>query len=193
MRIGKYKKLFTALLLLVVLYVGLALALQAIGLDNAQAFIEQTGWWAPAIFILLCAVSLILAPLSGSSLFVVGGALFGKELAWFLSWTASIVGCSANFWISRKFGRRVVGRFVGEGNLDELDRFTQRLRGHRDILGMLVIMPLSQDIVSYAVGLTRIPFARFLIALIFSAAAIVAAYIYLGTSILEALIQGGEG
>jgi uncharacterized membrane protein YdjX (TVP38/TMEM64 family) len=80
MRIGKYKKLFTALLLLVVLYVGLALALQAIGLDNAQAFIEQTGWWAPAIFILLCAVSLILAPLSGSSLFVVGGALFGKEL-----------------------------------------------------------------------------------------------------------------
>ncbi|WAL59561.1 TVP38/TMEM64 family protein [Thermocoleostomius sinensis] len=192
MRIGKYKKLLTALLFAVVLYVGLALALQAIGLDNAQAFIEQTGWWAPAIFILLCAVSLILAPLSGSSLFVVGGALFGKELAWLLSWTASIVGCSINFWISRTFGRRVVSRFVGEGNLDELDRFTQQLRGHRDILGMLVIMPLSQDIVSYAVGLTRIPFARFLIALIISAAAIVAAYIYLGTSILEALIQGGE-
>lgn len=190
---GHYKKLLTALTIVLAIYIGMALALQAIGLENAQAFIRQRGWWAPIIFMLLCAASLIIAPLSGSSLFVLGGALFGKEVAWLLSWLASIVGCSTNFWISRKLGRRVVGRFIGQDNLDELDRFTQRLRGHRDILGMLVIMPLSQDIVSYAVGLTRIPFIRFLVALTISGAVVVAAYIYLGTSILEALIQRGEG
>jgi uncharacterized membrane protein YdjX (TVP38/TMEM64 family) len=190
MALKKYRRLLGALAIVIALYVTMALALQAIGLENAQHYIRGTGWRAPIIFTLLCTVSLIAAPLSSSSLFVVGGALFGKDMAWTLSWYASILGCSINFWLSRKFGRTVVSRFIGQGNLDELDRFTQQFQGHRDILGMIVLMPLSQDIVSYAVGLTRIPYLRFFVALSISGALIVAAYIYLGTSLLEVFVQG---
>ncbi|MEM8604698.1 MAG: VTT domain-containing protein [Cyanobacteria bacterium P01_H01_bin.121] len=115
--------------------------------------------------------------------------MFGRQTGLLLSLIASVLGCSANYWISRKLGRRVVSRLLGESSLEELDEFTQSLKGHHSIFYMMILMPLSQDIVSYAVGLTKIRYSTFLIALVSSGFAIVAAYIYLGTSLLEAIVN----
>jgi uncharacterized membrane protein YdjX (TVP38/TMEM64 family) len=189
MRINsQLKKILIALLFIAAIYALMALALRAIGLENAQNFIKRTGAWAPLIFIALCSLSLIVAPFSGSSLFVAGGALFGKETGFVLSYVATLIGCSTNYWISRKLGREVASRLIGRKNLDELDGFMNRLKSQQSIFYIILIMPLSQDIVSYAVGLTKIKYSHFLIALIISGMAIVAAYIYLGSSLLEALI-----
>ncbi|MDJ0693900.1 MAG: VTT domain-containing protein [Mastigocoleus sp. MO_167.B18] len=163
--------------------------LKFIGLEKAQIWIENTGNWAPILFVVLCIISLILAPLSGSSLFIAGGALFGKEFAFILSFIALIIGCSINFWISKKFGRPVVCRLLGKKNLEELDKFISRLKSRHSILYITFIMPLSQDIVSYAVGLTKIRYAHFLLSLILSATVVVAGYIYIGSSLLEVLIS----
>ena len=167
----------------------MALTLQIIGLDNAQKFIKQTGILAPIVFIILCAGSLIIAPLSGSSLFVVGGTLFGQNNAFLFSYIATIIGCSANFWISRKLGRKVAQRFIGKANLDELDKFINKLKSRRSILYIIIIMPLSQDIVSYAIGLTKIKYTHFLIALILSSTIIISGYVYIGSNLLEIFIQ----
>lgn len=170
------------------LYAGMVLLLRMVGLENAQQMIQRSGAWGPALFVFLCSLSLILAPLSGSSLFIAGGALFGKETGYALSLIATLLGCSINFWISRKLGRQVVSQLVGENSLTELDQFTGRLKGNRDILYLTLIMPLSQDMVSYAAGLTAISYSRFLIALLLSGVVVIAAYIYLGSSLLEALL-----
>ncbi|MBE9215487.1 TVP38/TMEM64 family protein [Plectonema cf. radiosum LEGE 06105] len=183
------KKIFIAAFFVIILYLIMAFALQTIGLDNAQLFIKQTGVWSPLVFIALCALSLIIAPLSGSSLFVIGGTLFGRHNAFLLSYIATIIGCSANFCISRKFGRKVVQRFIGKANLDELDKFINRFKNHRSIFYMIIIMPLSQDLISYAIGLTKIKYPHFLIALILSSTIVVSGYVYIGSSILETLIQ----
>ncbi len=190
MRISpRLKNFLLGLLLVVTIYLGMALLLKAIGLENAHKLVQQAGIFAPVLFTALCAASLIIAPLSGSSLYVLGGVLFGKEAGFWLSYGASVLGCSINFWISRQLGRQTVTRFVGKKNLDELDKFIGKLKSHHSILYIALIMPLAQDIVSYAVGLTTIKYRHFLIALLPTAALIVAAYIYLGTSILETLIQ----
>ena len=186
---SKIKNIILALFLVTILYLTMALAIQTIGLDNAQMFIKKTGIWAPIVFIILCAVSLILAPLSGSSLFVVGGTLFGKHDAFLLSYIATIIGCSANFWISRKLGRKVAQRFIGKANLEELDKFTGKLKSSRSILYMIAIMPFSQDIVSYAIGLTKIKYTYFLIALILSSTIVIGGYVYIGSSLLELFVQ----
>ncbi|MGB6299174.1 MAG: VTT domain-containing protein [Rivularia sp. (in: cyanobacteria)] len=186
---SKLQKILLAISFVAIFYLILALALQTIGLDNAQLLVKQTGVWAPVVFILLCAVSLIIAPLSGSSLFVVGGTLFGKHDAFLLSYVASIIGCSANFWISRKLGRKVAQRFIGKANLDELDKFINKLKSSRSILYMVIIMPFSQDIVSYAIGLTKIKYTHYLIALILSSTIVISGYVYIGSSVLEFLVQ----
>jgi uncharacterized membrane protein YdjX (TVP38/TMEM64 family) len=182
------KRVLPALFGFALFYGVMIFALKAIGLENTHQFIHRSGAWAPIFFVILCALSLVIAPFSGSSLFIAGGALFGKETGFLLSLIASIIGCSFNFWISRKLGRRIVARLIGKNSLEELDKFTRRLEGDRGVFYLALVMPLSQDIVSYAAGLTPISYSRFLVALILSGFVVVAAYIYLGTSLLEALI-----
>jgi uncharacterized membrane protein YdjX (TVP38/TMEM64 family) len=179
------QRILIILLGFTILYMVMVLLLRSVGLENAQQWVQRSGHWAPVIFVLLCAASLVVAPLSGSSLFIAGGALFGKETGYTLSLMASMLGCSINFWISRKLGRSMVSRLIGHSSLTELDRFTGQLKGNRGIFYLTLIMPLSQDIVSYAAGLTPISYSRFFIALVLSGPIVIAAYIYLGTSLLE--------
>lgn len=187
-RLELLKRLLLILLGFIALYAVLVLVLRSIGLENAQQLVRQSGHWAPILFVLLCALSLVVAPLSGSSLFIAGGAIFGRQIGFLLSLIATVLGCSANFWISKKFGRGAVSRLIGKASLTELDQLTGRVTGNRGILYLTLLMPLSQDIVSYAAGLTPISYGRFAIALILSGTGIVAAYIYLGSSLLEALL-----
>jgi uncharacterized membrane protein YdjX (TVP38/TMEM64 family) len=182
------KKILLAIAVLVATYAVMVLLLRAIGMENVHQMIHQTGIWAPIIFVILCAFSLVIAPLSGSSLYIVGGALFGKEVGFLLGLLATILGCSINFWISRKLGRKVASRFIGESHLDELDKFIQEIKSHHSIFYIALVMPLAQDMVSYAIGLTKVKYSHFLIALVISGMGIVAAYIYLGTSLLESLV-----
>ncbi|MDX2244261.1 MAG: VTT domain-containing protein [Leptolyngbyaceae cyanobacterium bins.302] len=182
------KKLLVALLLIVALYALAIFTLRAIGLDNVHQFIQQLGVWAPIAFVILCTISMIFAPLSASSMFVTGGVLFGQQIGFLLSFVASVMGCCINFWISRKLGRKVAARFIGHSSLDNLDRFTERLNKHHSVLVLMVIMPISQDLISYAVGLTKVRFWQFFVALVVSGAVVVGAYIYFGSGILEALL-----
>ncbi|MEO0842727.1 MAG: VTT domain-containing protein [Cyanobacteria bacterium J06643_5] len=186
---SKFKNIILAIFFVAILYLTMGLTLQTVGLDNAQMFIKKTGVLAPIVFIILCALSLMIAPLSGSSLFVVGGTLFGQHDAFLFSYIATIIGCSANFWISRKLGRKFAQRFIGKANLDELDKFIGKLKSSRSILYMIAIMPFSQDIVSYAIGLTKIKYTHFLIALILCSAIVVGGYVYIGSSLLELFVQ----
>ena len=80
----------------------------------------------------------------------------------------------------------MAARFIGHAELDDLDKFTQRLGNRRGIVYITLLMPLGQDIVSYAVGLTKTRYRNFFVALAVSGAAIVAAYIYLGTGLAGA-------
>ncbi len=181
-------KILAILLTFTVFYAVMILLLRAIGLENAHQFIQQAGGWAPFVFVMLCALSLVIAPLSGSSIFIVGGTLFDKEQALLLGFIASILGCSINFWMSRKMGRGMVAHLIGKNHLEKLDRFTKRLEGHRGIFYLTLMMPLAQDMISYAAGLTPLSYSRFAIALILSTVPLVTTYVYLGSSLLEALI-----
>jgi uncharacterized membrane protein YdjX (TVP38/TMEM64 family) len=190
MRINsQFKKLLIAALLFAIAYLIMILVLREVGLENTHTWIKKTGVWAPILFVIICSGSLVIAPLSGSSLFIVGGALFGKEMSFILSFISNILGCNINFWISRKLGQKAAIHLIGKSNLQGLNGFLSQLKGHHSIAYMTLIMPLSQDIVSYAIGLTDVKYWQFFIALSVSSLAIVATYIYLGTSLLETLVQ----
>jgi len=170
-------------------YVLAALGLRGLGgVAPVQAWLAQFGLYSWLVFVLLAAASLILAPLSGSSLYVVGGTLFGQHLAFVLSVMATILGCSVNFWLARCWGRRLVTRLVGTHQVAALDRWFQDLQTHHSIFYMFLVMHLSQDIVSYALGLTRIPYRDFAIALVLSALTVVAFFTYCGSGLLNWLV-----
>jgi uncharacterized membrane protein YdjX (TVP38/TMEM64 family) len=189
-KLRRVQKIFLVMASLVVCYLGTALILKTIGLSNIQAVVQQAGIWAPVIFVALCAASLMIAPLSGSSLMIAGGTLFGKEAGFLLGYFATLVGCNINFWISRRLGRKAAVWFISEKHINELNQFIQKLKSHHEVFYLMVTLIFSQDIVSYAVGLTSIKYQKFLIALVISGAPVVGTYIYLGSSLLEAIVKG---
>ncbi len=184
------RRVLGAVVVVVGFYALAVLALRWVGIAPAREWLAQWGMFSWLVFIGLAAVSLILAPLSGSSLYVVGGTLFGQNLAFLLSVIATLIGCSVNFWLARWWGRRLVLRLVGAAQVATLDRWFMDLQSHHSIFYMFLVMHLSQDIVSYALGLTRIDYRDFLIALSLSALTIVGFYIYLGSGVLNWLVDG---
>lgn len=187
--ISRFKGIFIVILFFVIFSLVTAFVLRSVGLEDTQELVRRSGVWAPLVFVLLGMVSLILAPISGSTIFITGGLLFGKLNCFLLGYIASLLGCSSNFWISRKWGRKVAARLVGSKSLDGLDRFTQRLQNHQGIFYMILFLPIAQDLVSYAVGLTQIKYWQFFIALLVSSVFLMTLYIYLGSTLVESLIQ----
>jgi len=48
---------------------------------------------------------------------------------------------------------------------------------------------IQQALVSYAIGLTKIKYTHFLIALILSSTIVISGYVYIGSSLLELFVE----
>jgi uncharacterized membrane protein YdjX (TVP38/TMEM64 family) len=184
----KLSRFLLPALLMIALYAGLLLLFRAIGIDRIHTHLQHMGMWAPIVFLLLCMTGIIIAPLSATTIYVTSGVLFEPSIAFVLSFVGTVFGCIVNFWISRKLGRGMVAHLIGKGNLDALDQFTHRLKGHHRIAFMILIMPISQDVLSYAIGLTKVKFLHFFIAVVVTSLATTGIAVFLGSRLFKTLI-----
>jgi uncharacterized membrane protein YdjX (TVP38/TMEM64 family) len=133
-----------------------------VGPERLQELVQAAGPFAPVAFVLLKASTVVVTPLSGTPLRFAAGALFGFWPGVALSVCGSVLGGSINFWIARRFGRRIVVRLLGAGALARVEPMLGRLGTWRAlVLARLVLAPLW-DILCYGVGLTRLRFRTFL-------------------------------
>jgi len=68
-------------------------------LDSIQNFLLQFGIWTPLAFFLLQLLQIIIAPIPGGTIGLVGGALFGTVGGFLLSVSGTIIGSSVVFFI----------------------------------------------------------------------------------------------
>jgi uncharacterized membrane protein YdjX (TVP38/TMEM64 family) len=124
------------------------------------ALIADLGWYGPLILALFFLFTQIFAPLSGSLSFFVAVRLYGYANAALLFYGASLVSATLNFWIARRFGRAGIKKFVGEKALRQIDGIS-----HDDEMRLLVVCRLFGhylfDMVSYALGLTKLSFRTY--------------------------------
>jgi uncharacterized membrane protein YdjX (TVP38/TMEM64 family) len=134
---------------------------QAIGPEHLQAMVAASGPLAPLVYVVLKAITVVITPLSGSPLRLAAGALFGFWEGVALSVAAGVLGGSINFWIARRFGRRVVARLLGQSTLRRIDPMLDRLGNWKALaLARLFLAPLW-DVLSYGVGLTRLRYRTY--------------------------------
>jgi uncharacterized membrane protein YdjX (TVP38/TMEM64 family) len=79
-----------------------------------QEIVSSLGIWAPAILILLKISTLVVAPLGGNPIYIISGALYGSWAGFAIVMLGDILGSSICFWISRRFGERVVRALASE-------------------------------------------------------------------------------
>lgn len=124
-------------------------------LPRARAWIDDLGWAAPAVFVGLYALAVIVA-IPGWILTVTAAALFGVFGGTVVSSAGSVLGATGAFLIGRYLARDAVARWVeGRERFRKLDATSERHGAWLVILVRFVpVMPFN--VVNYALGLTRV-------------------------------------
>lgn len=129
--------------------------------EAIESFVQSAGPWAPIVYILSHQISYVIAPISGFPFLIAGFYLFGKTVIIY-SYFVAVIGASINFWIARKWGRPLVGRFAGEGALKKIDQLSKEY-GIITLIALRMLQGSVGDYISYAYGLTPMKFSTYII------------------------------
>jgi uncharacterized membrane protein YdjX (TVP38/TMEM64 family) len=150
------------------LFEGVRNELQTLGgitarndVDALREYILAFGVWAPIISIGLMILQSIIAPIPAFLIVFANGMAFGTIPGWLLSLFGQSLAAGICFVIARLLGRNAVQALVGRFGLESADAWFARW----GVLGLFItrLVPgIGFDAISYAAGLTRMPFSTFM-------------------------------
>ncbi|WP_414621779.1 TVP38/TMEM64 family protein [Calothrix sp. CCY 0018] len=151
--------------------VGIALVaaitfVNKVGIEQIRANVDKLGIWAPIALLLLRTVSVVIPAIPSTAYSVLSGTLFGFWKGIIVIFIADFAACCLNFYIAKRFGRKIVQRFVGERFIDKVDNLASKHLEDNIFLVAGFLMTGLFDFVCYAVGLTEMPWRKFIPALI---------------------------
>jgi uncharacterized membrane protein YdjX (TVP38/TMEM64 family) len=144
-----------------------------------KVYILSFGAWAPLVSALLMILQALIAPLPAFVLSFANGLAFGTFWGGMLSLVSASLAAAVSFWIARLLGRGPVEALVGRTHLGTADRWFLCWGAYAILVARLVPI-VSFDIISYAAGLTRMGFWRFMLATMVGMAPATFLYSYLG-------------
>lgn len=133
--------------------------------DALRDFISGLGLWAPVVFLLLQVVQVVVAPIPGNVLTLVGGALFGFWQGFALSIVAVFTGSVLCFLIARKLGRTVIHKLIGDkrfGKYEKLISSDANNARAKVLLIIIFLFPfLPDDLLCFVAGVTAMTLRSF--------------------------------
>jgi len=146
------------LIILVVLLVVVIFLLPQINIlfTDVERIIENSGNFAPIVYIALMILAILISPIPSSPLTFLGGIFFGSFLGMIYSLIGGTIGAVLAFLIARFFLRGFVSKKL------ERNGIYQKLKGKEEkniaiIIFVTRLMPhVSFDVVSYVAGLTNL-------------------------------------
>ena len=151
--------------------------------EQAATLIGDRAAWAMAVFVLLAAISAMVAFLSSAVLVPVAIQAWGPTRCFVLLWIGWFTGGLAGYAIGRYLGRRVVQLLVPPETLERYEGWTT---SGKSLVPMLIVqLAIPSDLASYLFGLVRCRFVVFAAALALAEVPYALGAVYLGASFLE--------
>jgi uncharacterized membrane protein YdjX (TVP38/TMEM64 family) len=156
-------KIFSATVFLLVVGASVALLI-------FPEFIYQLLFWVvesfqagglPILFVAMILQALAI-PIPSEFVLICGGAAFGLLAGWLVGALGSVVAAFIGFYISRKGGRSVAMRFVGERGIEFADNWFNHWGVWAVLLGRIAPF-IPFDVISYSAGLTQMKLRSFII------------------------------
>jgi uncharacterized membrane protein YdjX (TVP38/TMEM64 family) len=166
-------------LTLVVLF-GLAFF---IDIETVKGFIERAGMFAPLLFILMKASTVVIAPLSGAPLYPIVGAFFGFWPGYLYVVIGDFLGYSIAFWLARKFGYPLVTKFISSKETSLLARIVKHVGTPKGFFHMCLTCGALPELVSYGAGLSKLPYPIFIGILLPLASVASAVFVFFGSTL----------
>lgn len=142
-------------------------------------YILSYGAWAPVVSAALMILQALAAFVPSFLLGLANGLAFGGFWGGMLSLVSAALAAAISFGIARAVGRAPVEALVGRESLGSADGWFERYGAYAVLVARLIPF-VSFDAISYAAGLTRMGFWRFLGATSIGMAPATFAYSYLG-------------
>lgn len=152
-------------------------------LDAASKLIAERPILGAILFVLLSALSAMLAFVSSAVLVPVALYAWGETVCALLLWLGWILGGATAYTLGRWLGRPVVRWLLPT---ETLDRYEDRLSTETPF-GLIVLLQLAlpSEVPGYLLGLVRYPLWRYLLALGLAELPYAVGTVYLGESFLE--------
>jgi len=115
----------------------------------------------PILFVAMIVQALAI-PIPSEFVLICGGAAFGLLSGWLVGALGSVVAAFISFYISRKGGRSVATRFVGEKGIEFADNWFNHWGVWAVLFGRIAPF-IPFDVISYSAGLTQMKFRSFII------------------------------
>ena len=127
-----------------------------------------SGNWGILLILLLRCTSIIIPILPGTYCLLISGYLFGFVNGLLISFTADLFACSICFTLSRKLGRKILKLVMSKKYLNKFETLSKKYLEKNFFLLTGFLMTGWFDFVSYGVGLTKLKWRTYLLALIIS-------------------------
>ncbi|MBI1920584.1 MAG: TVP38/TMEM64 family protein [Geobacter sp.] len=124
-----------------------------------EAFLRKTGWLAPAVFILIRIVAIVVSVVPNAPLDIAGGVLFGPFEGTIYSLAGSEAGAIACFLLARFLGREAITRLLHR-DITFCDQIAGKHLAYIVLFARLEPI-FSFALVSYGAGLTRMSLRAF--------------------------------
>ena len=165
---------------------GFSLGLSA---ESLMAWIEWLGIWAPIGFVVLYAVATV-ALVPGGIFDLAGGALFGPFLGTALDLLGGTLGAALAFLVARYIARDWAERRAGprlQGIMRSVDDEDWRF-----VAFVRLVPVIPYNIANYLLGITRIPFPRYVLATLVFMTPSTVAYTWMGHAGRQAIAGDTE-
>ena len=154
------RKVLVWLILFAFVLCGVFLLSTLVTPARVESITGAAGQFGPLLLGLLLLSTQVFAPLSGTPVMLVSIKLYGYPQSMAVLYVSCLVSSALNFWIARRFGRNLLAKLVGEKTLATIDQLSEL--NERTLLVSFRVFGYSFfDLVSYAVGLTRISFGKY--------------------------------
>ncbi len=159
-KLKPYKDIIENVMGLVIVFVVIFVAFYFFKLSDVQSFVDRFGMWAPVVFLLTKASTIVFAPLSGSPLYPVAGALFGFWKGFWILIIGNMLGGTIAFYIARIYGVKITERFI-KSETSFMKKILHQLGTLKGFVFARICFIPMPEIVCYAAGLTKMSFLQF--------------------------------
>ena len=132
--------------------------------EDIRQWIRDLGVWGPILLIAILAVAMVIAPIPNPPFMIAAGIAWGTALGVVYAVIGQLIGSIIIFWLSRRFGRRLIPRLIGDAGAERVDRLAEQMGPQ--LVFWWRMMPVSFDFAAYAAGLTTMSF-RLFVSLVF--------------------------
>lgn len=140
-------------------YFGISYTFDA---EPFRDWVDSFGLLGPLVFIVVMALSVLFAPVPNAPIFMAAGLAWGPVLGTAYCMAGLTLGSAVAFGVARRFGRRHLPRLIGVKLAERLDSLVLEMGG-RVVFWARMIPAVNFDWISFAAGMTAIPFRVFIV------------------------------